>query len=55
MLSEGSPPDASQSGHGGDRGINISASRRDQGGGGGTGFRDKQVVVDGNSNKIHAP
>jgi len=53
-LSEDSPHEASQSGHGGGRRIITSASHRDQGGGGGTDSHDRPTVVDGSSSKIHA-
>ena len=54
LSSEGTPLQASQSGHGGSRDSNTSASHRDQGGEGGTDFHDKQVAVAGSSSKIHA-
>ena len=41
-----------KSGHGGGRGIITDASWLNQGGGGGTTFRDKPAAVDGSSNKI---
>jgi len=40
-----------QSGQRGGRGINIDASRLNQGGGGGTGFREQPAGVDGTSKK----
>ena len=49
----GNPSWRPQSGHGGGRDSNTSASHRDQDSGGGTGFRDRSAVVDGSSNKIH--
>ena len=51
LSSEGTPHGASQSGNRGGRGSNTSASRRDQGGEGGTGFRDRLSAVDGTSRK----
>jgi len=53
LSSEGSLYDASQTGEGGGCGSNTSASHRDQDGGGETDFRDKQITIDGSSNKIH--
>ena len=54
MSGEGSLHEVSQSVHGGGRRISTNASRQDQGGGGGTSFRDRPTTVDGNSNKKHA-
>jgi len=54
LSSEGSPHEASQSDQGDDRGNNIGTSHRDQGGGRGAGFHDKQIAVDESSSKIHA-
>jgi len=42
--SEDTPHEASQSVHGGGRRSSTNVSHRDQGGGGGAGFRDKQVT-----------
>jgi len=54
LSSEDTPHETSQSGHGGGCDSNTSASHRDQGGGGRASFRDKQVVINGSSSKIHA-
>jgi len=43
-----------QLGQGGDREISTDASRLNQGGEGGTGFRDNPTEVDGSSNQIRA-
>jgi len=43
-----------QSGQSGDRVISTETSWLNQDDGGETGFRDKLVVVDGSSSKIHA-
>ena len=43
-----------QSGQGGGQGINVDVSWLNEGGGGGTDFRDKLTVVDGCSNKVRA-
>ena len=45
----GLPSQASQSGQGGDRDSNTSASYQDQSDGGGTGFHDRSDVMDGKS------
>ena len=47
LSSEGSPHEASQSGHDGGQKISTSASHRDQGGGGGAGLCYRSNVKDG--------
>jgi len=54
-LSSVEPPhEASQLGHGGGLKAVGRASSSNQGGAGGTGFRDRLVAVDGSSGKAHA-
>ena len=54
LSSEDFPQEVPKSGYGSGRGINTSASRLDQRGGGGTGFRDRSTASDGGSSKKHA-
>jgi len=52
LSSEGSPHETSQSGYGGVRGRNASASHRDQGGGGEADLHNRSAIKDGNLIKV---
>ena len=52
LSNDGSPHKVSQSGHGGDRKINTSASHRDHDGGGGAALRDGSAVKNGSLTQI---